>query len=528
MTAMRIGRLAWSAALAIVVAHVVLVWLARAPGVIGDEAVYIALARSLRSFHYQEIFYVGLPIHRMYPPGYPLLLAAASVVVGERFNALVVVSMLSSAAALIVLFATVTRRWGPFVGLTCLAGLAVNPLLVTFSGWVISEAPFILCAVIAVCVLARDDSRRSAVVAGGATIAAALVRSIGVSVVVGLVFYWLWKRRYRRASCLAVAAVLFVGGWLAFSALAPGQVPGRSYLADAALHTGGSGVLRTVLARVWAARVYGRYFYWQLAPAVGGTWLDDLVAVPVVVAGLAWGLRVLCARWPAALAFMVPYAAVLLVWPYTVERFLAPLVPFVIVTMVVGIDALAASIRPSLRRPALVIALAFLISAGAPATYQRVEARYACDRSTRFPGDGCLDRSGTGFFQAARYVSRHVPPDALFAAVGPAVLFYATGHQSVNVSSALAQSPPDFMQFLRDHHVSHILLAPVTAFSEGAPTGGTPLPEMVRANCRQLQLESSFAGDAYLFRVGPATERFDNGACQAAQDYVDRHGSTSN
>src|SRR5262245_59531221 len=71
-----------------VMLHLVLAWLRRAPSLttMNDDAYYILLARALRAFEYRELFIVGSPIHAQYPPAYPAVLALISALFGERYD----------------------------------------------------------------------------------------------------------------------------------------------------------------------------------------------------------------------------------------------------------------------------------------------------------------------------------------------------------------------------------------------------------------------------------------------------------
>ena len=105
--------------MALLLVHACLAWFARLPGILTgqDDAQYLLLARSLRHFGYHDIFQVGAPAHRLYPPGYPGFLAVWTTVVGERINLLVGANILLSVTALALTYVLVKRLWSGWIAL---------------------------------------------------------------------------------------------------------------------------------------------------------------------------------------------------------------------------------------------------------------------------------------------------------------------------------------------------------------------------------------------------------------------------
>src|SRR6185436_3869563 len=219
-------RLLWTAVGLLLGLHAVLAWIGRMPGVLTgeDEAIYLLLARQLRHFTYKDVFLTGQPMHAMYPPGYPALLALWGFLVGQRFDELLLLSLACSVAALLLVFLMVRQLWSSTVALLVLAALAVNPFLVDRAGTLASEAPYMLLTMVALWCALRGD-RRNLILAGAAAVAAALTRSIGLTAVAALAAHWLWGRRYAAAGA-GVAAALVGAGWVVWSFTAPDKLVG--------------------------------------------------------------------------------------------------------------------------------------------------------------------------------------------------------------------------------------------------------------------------------------------------------------
>jgi hypothetical protein len=524
-----LDRFAWTVALALVALHIGVAWLARAPTYYSDGAVYVALARSLRDFEYRELFHVGQPLHRMYPPGYPLVLALWAAAGGESFDWLVVVSIACSSVALLLIFAVVRRRWGAFVALTSLAAMACNAELTRSAGLIMSEAVFMLCLAAALWAASRDgEPRRNAVLAGVMALAAAATRTIGITVVIAVVCHWLYQRRYVRAAALGLASAILVGGWIAFTAMAPIQVPGASYLADATVRPPNVSFGSALVARIGTNGRALAGSYGMMAPSVAGTPIDNVLAVVIIgVSGLAGGLA-LCRRWPAAASHLAAYVGGLLLWPWLPSRFVVPVLPWIITAIVIGFHRLA-SVVPAAVRIIVTLALTGAMAVtGLTRAAVLIRERADCDR-TAMPTHSCggaMFERLRQYFAVVRWVRDFSKPDAVVVTPYAATMYLFSGRQALPMPEALSRLPSEFVGFLRAHGAEYVVLTSLTAFTEGKPrVGGTPLAVMVRDNCRAFRLEAATDGSAYLFRLAAPDEAPSTGACQAADAFIARFGS---
>ncbi|MEO7963457.1 MAG: glycosyltransferase family 39 protein [Gemmatimonadaceae bacterium] len=221
--------------LALALLHLVLAWLGRNAG-IGwgeDDAQYFNLARDLTRFSYHERWDIAAPFHARYPPLFPLLLAVVGVPSGWNIDVMLFFVALMSAVTIVILADAVRRRFGIEVALVVALLLTVNPMWLQDAGVLMSEALFKFFLAIALWGIARDDKDwRCATLAGAAVIAAALTRTAGISLVVGIVAYWLWRRRFRWVATFVVVAGLTLGAWTAISVFAPDAQNHRLYVSD--------------------------------------------------------------------------------------------------------------------------------------------------------------------------------------------------------------------------------------------------------------------------------------------------------
>ncbi|MFN0179102.1 MAG: hypothetical protein ACKVZ0_09900 [Gemmatimonadales bacterium] len=557
---------AWAAA-ALLAVHIGVAFFLRSPGLTtaGDDSTYLLLGRSLRDLQYVDQFLVGAPVEAQYPPLYPATLALIGAVFGERLELFIAASIVFSAAALLVVFLGTLPHSRPlaFIGLTL---GAVNLDLLRMAGTIRSEPLFMLLVAGALVLLAKPDAtRRSLACAGALAIAAALTRSAGVAVVAAVLTTWLVQRRWRPASWLVAASLVTLGPWLAWTVVAPGKLAGRSYVADlllpgppapsppppaaipspqrsvpdsssppsappspipgagqdstaapaTAVSVGPSRLVATLWHRVTTnlARYASRGVPDALGlPRVPGTDLDNWLWLIVLVAAGVAGLWRLSRWWPAAAATLIGYGLLLAVWPYTVGRFLTPMLPLAILALVTGSAALAS--RFGFRRPIIVpLAFAVLVLIGSlPPAGRALRQSAQCDRDRATESAGCFDQVERAFFSAIAFIADSTPSTARFLTAKEAVFYYYTGRQVAPLPPLLAARQRDVRGYLSRLGADYILLSHLK-YDEWALIG--PLNAM----CRDFELVRRFGPGTVLLRIDPPSEPEGEEACEAIREY---------
>lgn len=482
------------AALAVVL-HAAAAWLARAIGLLvtQDDARYILLARSLGSGGYYDLFNVDLPLHSLYPPGYPALLAGWGALFGDGFFTAIALNVLLSAASLWIFFLALRRLVSAEFAVLSVVALAANSALVLRAGGVRSEVPFMFfLALFAWAVASGRGSNRHLIVAAFAAVAAGLTRSLGAALPLALLLHLLIERRYRALLSVAVVAVLTVGAWQSWTLLSAGDASlSSNYVATAVGRW--EGPARASPAKVLADRVvwnvsgYAPVLPGQVFPAIPGTPIDNAVAILVWVTGLIAGGWLFLRRWRPVVLGLAITAAVLALWPYTQGRFVEPYLPIIVPCVLLGSGYLAGRVRGSWRRP-IMFALAGLFTlTGIVRTTGVVRARIACGEFSLASPPSCIPEDTRGFLQAVGYVERELPASALFVSAKPEPLYYYTGRQSINYRSVRsAPESTDMSALLRERGVDYVLLGSVH-FTEAEVLEG-----WLTTFCDELSVEASF------------------------------------
>jgi hypothetical protein len=433
-------RSEWKWVLAGVVAlHIVLALLALfpAPHTGGDNAGYLTLAKSLLERHeYRDLYLSIEPMHRQYPPGFPLILALASLIGITTWVQLKLMTIAFSALAIAFSYLWIRRRGRPELAAGVALLLAISPGVIELSHWELSDVPFWAMTMVALYAWQRlpDTLRGRFILAVVMTTLAYFTRSAGLPL---LVAAFAWLGLHRRWKQLAILAAVIMPLGLLWYLRAKSQ--------------SGDGLPIDYAAQFWSVDPYkpelGRIGITGLVDRMGVN-LGKYVGhhLPILLFGRAgllplsisitllalygWGVRIRRLRRAGVAEFFVPlYLGLILLWPavWSGERFLLPALPFILFHAGDALVRLSRRVfRPAAR---LVPALASLVIVllAVPAIAGQVEVGRECTRIYR-AGDqyACLPDQYKDYYKIAELAPRLLPEDAAVVSRKPRS-FYIIG-----------------------------------------------------------------------------------------------------
>ncbi|MBE0682365.1 MAG: hypothetical protein IH589_10660 [Anaerolineales bacterium] len=183
-----------------------------------DDAHYIILAESLSSGQGYELINFPRPqIERAFPPGWPILLAPLTFLFPGNYTVLKLLSFGLWLASILLVYEIFSKQIeSPYreivTGLT-----ALNPLLVGTSVTVMSESAYLFFSLLALNVLDRWNEKREGkrdwlvILVAVLAFYTQLIRTIGISLAIALVIYYLFNRRWREAG---ISMGIFIAGGL--------------------------------------------------------------------------------------------------------------------------------------------------------------------------------------------------------------------------------------------------------------------------------------------------------------------------
>ena len=497
---------------ALVVLHSVLAWAARAPGILTgeDDVRYLILGRALKTGQYRELWSPTMPLHHMYPPGYPALLAAWSSIGGASFSWLVLLQILLSTGTLVLTFAALRRVVPPAVALGTLLILSVNPPLVYSAGAVMSETPLAFCLALAFWAsVSLERGARQSVILVTVAVLAPTMRTIGVVLPVAVVAFWVLARRYRDAMVALAIFAVAIGPLAAWTLSDPVVVTGNSYAADLVHKAVGLPLWHTMLNRVGRNGVF--YVTQGIpvslpVPNIGGTRVDNVIATLVIVAAFAASLLPSFRRIRLPCLIVVAAALVLSIWPWPVARYLAPGLPLLVPMLLLGIEYLGVRRNPRVAAIAVMSAAVIVAATGARVASARVIGLRPCDRSATLPDTRCMSLDNASFFRLVRYVNDSVPKDARFVAAKAAPLYYYTSRQAIPAVQLAGVDSVAFWARIHAERVTYLVLGSLH-WSEWPL-----LAAELEKRCTDLALVATFPPRTYLLRFDPAHGAASNGA----------------
>lgn len=392
----------------------------------GDNAGYLILGDALRSGEgYRDLHLPGTPLHARYPPLLPVMLAGLGWIGGVHVAK---VAILLTTAATVWATAHFGRRWiGAGPALAAAGLLAVNPTLLEYGHYILSEGPFVLLIVAALWLSQRDDGR-GAWLAMGAAIAAFATRTAGMTLLIALPLAWLLARQYRRAAWTMLVAVGTLAAWALYQGWAAADQPG--YLAVLLLvdpyspEAGAvdfAGLIERAAQNCWAhvSRVLPDILLGAGGGSGGGRTVLGLTAAAAALVGWTSAVR---GRLGAPEIFTVLYAGLIALWPsvWTDQRFLLPLMPVVLLLALSSLWRLP--VRPGVRwlRPAVPVVVAIF---GVTWAANVIPGRVACIASYRADRP-CDVPASSSLYASARWARENTPPEAVIANRKPRLFYW--------------------------------------------------------------------------------------------------------
>lgn len=185
-------------------------------GAFSDDAHYIVLAESLATGQgYRLINYPNDPQETTFPPGWPILLSPFVAFFPNNYEILKFLSFafwLASIPLLYKIFAS--RIETPYLEML-IALIVLNPNILGISGMVMSESAYLFFSALTLCLFEiwdrhQDESKAWLFLAAftAAAVYTQLIRTVGLSILLALIAYLLFSRRFRQAGIITVIFLL--------------------------------------------------------------------------------------------------------------------------------------------------------------------------------------------------------------------------------------------------------------------------------------------------------------------------------
>lgn len=497
-------------------------WLLRAPAMLTrqDDARYLGLARALRMGTYRDFMWPGAPWHHMYPPGFPALLAVWTAIGGESFDWLVTLHITLSVVSLGVMYLAVRRGMSPLIALLSLAVLAVSPQYIDQAGQVGSESALAVCFSLAAwssITMPRGKAQTSVLIA--LAMLAPLMRSAGLALPAAVGLCWLSQKRYRDAALLTAIGAVILGALVMWTLADPTPLAGSSYVGDiASAKAAPVGLLATFAQRIAKSLEY--YLTRSIPilfamPTVEGTIVDNMIGASLLSAGLVVGMLRATARLRVTALLLFFTALILLVWPYRQLRFLIPVAPLLVPTVLFGLEWIIVRIRRASATAVLTGISLVLVLSGFAENRAKYLATRECVRGRATPADNCVSPDQASFFHSVAFVRDSLPKEARILSAKSEPLYIYTGHTTLPTALWLGRDSTTIWEGLRRERAEYVMLGALHVASVNY------LAPLLASHCHALAVVASFPPNTYLFRTVPP-DPANTAACVAIAAYRQR------
>ena len=439
------------------------------PGTSGDNAEFVILARSLargRGFSY-----INHPEERpatKYPPGFPLLLAGWSKLLGDTFMSFKLVSVLTYVGAVVVAFILGRRLIGDGPAVISALMVASSTTFIKYSHAVLSEMPYALVSLLVLyVVLCRPHNRRNFALVVILCISAYYLRTVGGTLVLAVAVYYFLTSRKKHAVIVVSALLIAAAAWALRNYAAAGE--GSRYLSvmlkvDPYLpHKGDIGFVGLIVrmgknlvgysAEHIAYTVLPSYHVYTAFVKTSAARVTICLVVLLLAALGGYELR---RRAKLVNIYLLLYMLAYLIWPdiWMSSRFMVPIAPIIAIYVVSGIYKLC-SIFEFGRRAALVFSIAVLLTnAYALALY--------VERPRGFPD------LWANYIQCAVWCAHNTPEDAVFVCRKP--FFFNIFSRRRTISYPFTKDRQEMKDYLAEWDPDYVI---VDYF--GGSTGTTEL-----------------------------------------------------
>lgn len=400
----------------------------------GDNAGYLILGESLRGGEgYRDLYLPGAPLHAKYPPVLPSMLAVLGWIGSVQVFKL---AMLACTSVTVWLTARVGKSLvGAGPALVAAGLLAINPTLLEYGHYILSEAPFVMFVMLSMWAAGRDD-RLGTALAIGAAVAAFGTRTAGLAMLFALPIAWLFRRQFARAAIAGGAAITTMAAWAIYQGrAAPTQA---SYLQELMLvdpytpeagAVGFAGLIARAAGNLWA---YASTVIPQALLGTSGPPSGVVTALGILVALLAllgWARRAKRGLGAPEL-FILLYGGLIAIWPavWTDRRFLLPAVPLLLLYAVSCLTNLPEGMPGAVRRFALPVLAGLVAIPGVVWTLERAPGRMECVASYR-AGSPCDAPALASLYEAGEWARENTEPEAIIVNRKPRLFWWYSRRQ---------------------------------------------------------------------------------------------------
>ncbi len=413
----------------------------------GDNAHYLILAKSLSEGKgYSDINIPSHPAETSYPPVFPLLLSPLVKFFGfSPFPPKILIILLALSAFWILKKISPPdsfyARWLPYL-------VILNPLIMGYSGVILSEIPYLFFSLLSIYWIKRDNWNIAVLF----LVLALFTRLIGISLLTAFIIYGVRKKKLSFLHWIIPLSLLLLwmlrghwvgteGGYMGNLFLVNPYNPGEGYLGLKSL--AGRILLNT---GAYALRDIPATFYPSLFSDIS---LEYFRKIYLLLMGIGLTITVFTFRgwWKVfrekqdIISFYVPvYFAILFLWPWKGSRFLVPIIPFLVYYLYIGIKNLAGK---KILLSFLLFTFAFYLIQDIKLVQERRKAVYAPEWAS--------------YFRAGVWIKENTPSGVITSTRNPFLFYLFSEREGIGIP---LKNPAEIRKEFQKTGVDYIIVPP--------------------------------------------------------------------
>jgi hypothetical protein len=468
-------------------------------GMYHDDSIYLTCAKALAEGDgYKIISLPGEPWQTKYPIGFPATLSVlwranpqfpANVPIFEWFQ--VAIALL--AVTVTCLYLVRTRKTTPLLGLVILSASVLNSHYIDFAPMIMSD---LLCALVSVLALwlaektwEPQQSWLRRLPAGLSFLflcflssAAVLIRSQGIVLILAILCYFLFRRRYVETAIFALFCTLFTAPWWMWQHAHQVTAGYLSYYTSYLAHTANT---LPSLSEMWTLGSENAHWsghlqvetYYPLVSALPfnilpATTFELVYRVGFLLLGLPlmFGLVRELRKRSLPGFYCLFYGIAMIFWPLKLEwRHIVTILPFGYFLMFQGWRWLGYWLKPRVKRWTPVLSIAFATYLCLGTLWQTVEHSGKTTRSWQSPILVANPRAvAYDVAEANSWIRHDTKPSDIFVSNNDPALFLATGRKAVPPSDyaltrfarARLVDESTLLEALRSNDVRYVMVEP--------------------------------------------------------------------
>ena len=401
----------------------------------GDNVVYAILAESISSGKgYKDLYLPGEPPHTQYPFGFPLMLAPFVLIFGTNILILKLVVLLTGIGALFFMVKICEELFRDKFYLLVASYLSI-PIMITYNHWILSEMPFVFLSLAVVYLLMKSEGNRGiySYLAFLCSIYAVFIRTAGIALIIGIIFWLLLKKRYKE---LLIFVVMFLAVFVPWQIRNANVARGGGYVEQLLAKNPYQMELGRINAIDFLERIGKNILYYaftvlpsSLLPLIRAEALRAIVgAIFTILAAVGFITRV--RRYAVFDVYFVFAVSVLLAWPtvWSSDRFLMIILPLFFIYVYSGLLWLVNRVRVKYvieGFAGLIICLNVIgmVEIVQPATKYNI----AYLKGDRFAG---YNPDWRRYFEIVSWIRRRTPAGSVIMARKPEFVYFLSGRRS--------------------------------------------------------------------------------------------------